>query len=215
MRLDKDPGDEWSKKFGVRCFDGEVPTWDAPDWPTCASSEFWFILLFCQISFHSRPFCQISPARTHTLVSSTKTSQLTGQRAKYQDTRKVSSNAILLACCALLASEIFFDKLGKPEFFISLRCMDERYLLKLKDTEPVRELRATCLWSQNWSLDLSDLKCELTFCRPDPIIDPDSKVQSVSISCTCAKRHWSTHKTGQGLARRSCTNVLLVPICSI
>ena len=89
MRLDKDPGDEWSKKFGVKCFDGEVPTWDAPDWPTCASSEFWFILLFCQIS----------PVQIHTPVASTATSQLIGLRAKYQDTRKLSSNATLSLSC--------------------------------------------------------------------------------------------------------------------
>ena len=41
MRLDKDPGDDWSKKFGVKCLNGDVPTWEEPDWPTCASSEFW------------------------------------------------------------------------------------------------------------------------------------------------------------------------------
>ena len=41
MRLDKDPGDDWSEKFGVECLDGGLPTWEEPDWPTCASSEFW------------------------------------------------------------------------------------------------------------------------------------------------------------------------------
>ena len=41
MRLDKDPGDDWSKKFGVECRNGNVPTWEEPNWPTCASSEFW------------------------------------------------------------------------------------------------------------------------------------------------------------------------------
>ena len=41
MRLDKDPGDDWSKKFGIECLDGNVPTWEEPNWPTCASSEFW------------------------------------------------------------------------------------------------------------------------------------------------------------------------------
>ena len=201
MRLDKDPGDNWSKKFGVECLDGDVPTWEEPDWPTCASSEFWLKLPFGQISLYSH-FCQISPVLTHTLVVSTSTLQLTGLRAKFQDTRKVSSNATLTLSCF-------------SNFFISLKCTDERYLLKRRDKDPARELTAKCLWSQSWSLDLSDLKCELTFCRPDPIIPPDSKVQSVSISFTRVKRHSSTPKTGQGLARGSCTNVLLVPMFSI
>ena len=71
-------------------------------------------------------------------------------------------------------SEIF-RTLYKTEFF-SLKCADERYLLKRGNKDPTRELTATCLWSQTWSLDLSDLKCELTFCRPDPIVPPDSMV---------------------------------------
>ena len=56
MRLDKDPGDNWSKKFGVECLNGDVPTWEEPDWPTCASSEFWLKLPFGQISLYSH-FC--------------------------------------------------------------------------------------------------------------------------------------------------------------
>ena len=214
MRLDKDPGDNWSKKFGVNCLDGNVPTWEDPDWPTCASSKFWLELLFCQISLYS-PFCQISHVRTHTLVVYTATSQSTGPRAKFQDTRKVSSNATLSLSCFFWLLKYSLKNLIKQDSFISLKCTDERYLLKRRDKEPVRELSATCFWSQSWSLDLSDLKCELSFCRPDPIIPPDSKVQSVFISCTRVKRPWSTPKTGQGLARGSCTNVLLVPVFSI
>ena len=209
MRLDKDPSDNWSKKFGVECLDGDVPTWEEPDWPTCASSKFW---LQQQVNFF---LCQISPAQTLIQVASTVTLQLTGLRAKYQDTHKASSNATFsLSCYNNLQT-----KLIKPKLFISLKCTDERYLLKRNKKEAVRELTATCLWSQSWSFDLSDLKCELTFCRPDPSIPPDSKVLSVSTSQKCffthAKRRWSTPKTGQGLGRESCTNALLVPTFSI
>ena len=40
MRLDKDPEDDHSQRFELRCLGGDPPTWDQPDWPTCASSEF-------------------------------------------------------------------------------------------------------------------------------------------------------------------------------
>ena len=40
MRLDKDPEDDHSQRFELGCLGGELPTWDQPDWPTCASSEF-------------------------------------------------------------------------------------------------------------------------------------------------------------------------------
>ena len=43
--------------------------------------------------------CQISPARTRTQVASTVTLQLTGLRAKYQDTHKASSNATYSLSC--------------------------------------------------------------------------------------------------------------------
>ena len=61
MRLDKDPGDDWSEKFGVECLDGGLPTWEEPDWPTCAiqgsmnfkiaENENWSPLFLCKIEF--------------------------------------------------------------------------------------------------------------------------------------------------------------------
>ena len=40
MRLDKDPEDDHSQRFELGCLGGDPPTWDQPDWPTCASSQF-------------------------------------------------------------------------------------------------------------------------------------------------------------------------------
>ena len=96
---------------------------------------------------------------------------LTGQGGKFQDTRTVSSKTTRKMLSYQKPMEVFINNIC-----FSLRCKDERYLLKRPNGKLNKDLSATCRWSQTWSLSLTDLTCELTFCRPDPVPPVDSQV---------------------------------------
>ena len=99
---------------------------------------------------------------------------------------------------------------------LRLNCKDERYLLRRTDKDPKRLLKTRCWWTQKWSKDFSDLKCELTFCGPNPIIPQDSWVgrelcfRTRQLFCTDLQRLLSTAEIWRGLAMGSYTNAHLV-----